>query len=336
MSSRKQPARRLDAASEPGREARSEHAAEGSDPDRSADRAGERDQARRDAALALRHDVLDGQDLRERGWSESGAHHRARDADPRHARIEHCPTNEPASRNGDQDRAAKRRPPETGAYDDPRRERGGEGPHEHERRHHGSGRRRRSAAGALDEEGHERVDAEDRRPEPIPANRGEEVCQLANRSEEEGAPAGSRTSRARRARRLRRPETGAGTRQFRRQGRAREAESRSVTARRQPRAAGNVDRVRQLGTRLDHLRRHEVERDHTERNVDREDGPPAEVHGQERAEERADEARESPHSREQTLHAGALLERKQIGRDCQGDGNEPRRAQTLETPGGDR
>ena len=119
-------------------------------------------------------------------------------------------------------------------------------------------------------------------------------------------------------------------------GRAQHADQDERDAGRQRQAPGEIDRIGKRGPRLSHASRHDRESDHAEGKVDREYGSPSEVDGEKRTEQRSHQGRESPDSGKQALNAGALLERVDVGRDRHRDGNEPRRAQTLERPGADQ
>ena len=99
--------------------------------------------------------------------------------------------------------------------------------------------------------------------------------------------------------------------------------------------ARQVERVAPRLARLDHLRGHEREGEEAERQVDREDGTPAEGDGEERAEERSGEAREAPDAAEEALDLRALLDRVEVSRDGERDGHQAARPEALQRPGAD-
>jgi hypothetical protein len=99
--------------------------------------------------------------------------------------------------------------------------------------------------------------------------------------------------------------------------------------------AGEVERVAPGLVRLDHLRGDEGEGDEAEREVDREDRPPAETHGEESPEEGADEAREPPDAAEEALDPRAFLDGVEVSRDRERDRQQAPRPEALEGAGGD-
>ena len=282
--------------------------------------------------------VLDGQGLGEAGEAQAAADEGTGRADPRHRRVElrageeggEPQDHEERSRAGG--RAKAERYHETCGH--ARRHR----PEEHHRGHHRSRRRRGTAARPLHEEGHEGVDAVDRRAQENAAQVGGGGLDPGEEREgNEGMRA--RGLKARESDERTRAPHDEGEAQPRGKGEAARAvqhrEEESGDPDPQGQSPRQIERVAAGRSRLAQVLGHERVGEEARGKVDREDGPPPEGHGHPRAEEGPQEARRPPERAEEALHSGALAHRVEVGGHRQGGGEKAPRTQALKAAGED-